>query len=44
MKEPPDGEVPRLKFGRVPNAGASVPVEFGAWHVKAFPITKLDAL
>ena len=44
MKEPPDGELPRLKFWRVPNAGAPVPVEFGAWHVEAFWITKIDAL
>ena len=36
MNEQPDEEIPRVRFGRVPNAGASVPVEFGAWHVEAF--------
>ena len=24
----------RARFGRAPNRGASVPVEFGAWHVE----------
>lgn len=44
MKELPDGEILGLRFGRVPNTGASVPVEFGAWHMEAFWIAKLDAL
>lgn len=30
MKELPDGEILRLRFGRVANTGASVPVELGA--------------
>lgn len=42
MKELPDGEILRLRFGRVPNTGASVPVEFGP--VEAFWTAKLHAL
>ena len=30
MNEQPDKETPRLRSGRVPNAGASVLLEFGA--------------
>lgn len=30
--EQPDEEVHRVRFGKVPSAGASVPVEFGVHH------------
>ena len=34
----------RARFGRVLNTGASVPVEFRAWHVEVFWFTNLAAL